>query len=309
MRKFVCYGLSVLFLIVVIQGLLPDSDRPLTPASVGFGLCLSLFFFWLGWRRGRKKTAMDRKMKNDSRVTVISSSAKASSSDEKESSFYKAYYYAYMKTLGGFTKQDIDRIYLMLKGSDTGEIQMRYSPEAVVAAEFADRQWTWPEMDEWEKIFIQAKYFPAGWHSWWNASDLESLNIEKLCNMLKVEQIRDILTSLDVPVPAKSKKSDLVKLLEEKSTFQEVTEAMPEWTNMIRERKRERSKARGRELLEIIRARAGSQHLKQAFTSLKRKTTLIISSPNDEIYIKKALALNPQAVPPFFPGDRSRYTV
>ena len=328
--RIVWYALAAIFVLAVVAAVLnPVEGKTLSAAGAVPGLLVAAFFFWMGRRASRKKTiaskpadmatveaAAERIRQEEQlgnaaapRLVFASSMISANNSDPDASALYKQVFYSHMGTLRGFTQQDIDKVYSMLAGTGEGigGNAVRYSPEAVLESEFADREWTWPEMDEWEKIFRQEGSFPGGWDYWWNAPDMENLDMPTLCNMLTVDQIREILDSLAVSYPAKSKKADLVALLDEKAKVQDVARVMPEWEEKALERKRGRSKARARELFRLISARAGSRNTAQLLASNGKKTSLVIDNPSDEIYIKKALALNPEAVPPFFPGDRSRY--
>lgn len=310
-KRIVAGFFCALIALVGVTRIIGAQEEGFPPA-----LLLTLLFAgltYLCFRRGKKQVAPYKQDTNDKaavpRLVFAASMVGANSSDPDAAALYKQIFYSHMGTLGGFTQQDVDRIYSMLAGTGEriGGNAVRYSSEAVLEAEFADREWVWPEMDEWERIFRQEGNFPGSWDYWWNAPDLENMDMPTLCNMLTVGQIREVLDSLAVSYPAKSKKADLVALLGERAGIQDIAQAMPEWEEKSLERKRERSKARGRELFRLISSRTGSRNTAQLLVANGKKTSLVIDSPSDEVYIKKTLVLNPDAVPPFFPGDRSRY--
>ena len=304
--------------------------------GLAIALALAALFFWLGRRAARKKsggarvkpsipvranvaapaspspeTMEEKAPAANTDVMFFSSNLRGTGDDAEQTALFKEVFYNTMGTIQGFTRQEIDKLHAMLTGQESGpgETAVRYSQEAILEAGFVNREWSWPELEEWESVFVREGRFPDGWHGWWSAKDMNELDLPDLCDRLKVEDLKDVLNALGIAFPSKAKKADLVALLTERATVVDIARAMPGWENMRRQRNREKSKARGRALFDVIGKRAGSLHLKKVLASRGRKPALVIDVPSDEPYIQRVLAINPNAVPPFFPGDRSRYSL
>jgi len=202
---------------------------------------------------------------------------------------YSAVFYEVMGTVEPFTKAEVDAIYAII---NTG-------PPAF-EQHFADKDCYWPELEEWNAAFTAAGRAPL-----LGVSDPRAMNTKEMCGLLKTSDIKEALKNLEISHSAKDTKEVLIGHLEAIAPEQ-FTAACPAWQGAMEKQLAKRRLQFFQLLVSTIQGRATSLdgRMRLACTTKDSgKWDLHTSRSEDKVFVEMALKKNPEAVPPFFPGD------
>jgi len=210
-----------------------------------------------------------------------------------------------MPTITGLRSAEVEQVRVAIMDGEGGHLDQERYHRPVFDRIFADREWSWPEFEEWRTIFAVADSWPPNWKRAARGPEASTLDVVGMCELFDVESIKAALLGLDLSVPAKSSKAALTKLAAASASPVAFASAAPGWPNVRREYEARRRAEVYALLMLTMSHRAKSLHER------RRREALGLPPPKRLVYIwqeakkhvKRVLAKNPDAVPPFYPGD------
>ncbi|MCQ8129812.1 hypothetical protein [Methylomonas rivi] len=213
-----------------------------------------------------------------------------------------------MKDVDGLSKAEKMKIHKIISGCEGGHLNQAGYYNLVYEQFFKDRQWSWGELERWQCRFDELGEYPARWLRRVPDRDIDDVGV---LHRLRVSDIKGVLLSLGVELP-KVKKDDLINFV---MADAELKDAVLNSQNAIEIR--EKSKFRWNRNEEIygflirtmsFRANSLCDEKRRAQLGINRTDcNLSITFEEDRKFIDIALTENPNAYPPFFPGDLSFY--
>lgn len=182
--------------------------------------------------------------------------------------------------------------------------------------------WKWYEFDKWKEIFTKDGLFPYMWKKY---PEMLMNNIEEIPLInnfnshsdvyMKVGEIKALLEKLEIKIPAKAKRNDLLLLLEDNVTYKIIKEKLPK----LYESKRVnfiRKQYIGKcyifiHYLDNMYAKHRNWDSSDFFLKHYKRTLSVVSGcPVEKKYATKARKqpITFENSPPFFPGDRTSIT-
>lgn len=208
-----------------------------------------------------------------------------------------------MPTITGLAPHEAEEIRVAIMDGEGGHLNMGRYHQTVFERFFSARPWSWPEFEEWRAVFAKGDNWPQNWKRVVRAPEANALNIAGMCELLDVVSIKAALTVLGVP--AKGGKSDLAKLAAASSSPDAFAKAAPGWPQ-AREAYETRRRAEVYALLMLTmshRAKSLCDRRQREVLGLPPAKRLAYIWPEAKQHAKKVMAQNPDAPPPFFPGD------
>lgn len=225
----------------------------------------------------------------------------------------EAYRITFYKELGAvpeFSKAELDEMYRIISADDGHQNMSRYY-QPVFLKFFFNRHWTWAEYDRWAAICEKLNQRPVRWISFSNVFNLDvEKNVGRIIEELKVAEIKEVLAFLNVEVPAKAKKAELIALtlavpgLDEKLNGYKLIE------DIYTEQKLKVGYGRYSEFMKHVMFRAKS--LEDRNRALKlgiKKFEFNLMFKEDQPFVDIALKEDKNALTPLFPNDSSFRTV
>ncbi len=167
-------------------------------------------------------------------------------------------------------------------------------------------EWEWPEFEEWKKRFLEDGKFPYMWKQYPEIcmTDFENFRLSSLLERMRVNEIKELLQKLQIDIPAKSKKADLLELAEREITIKTLQEKCPEVYESVKEDFQNRVNRGKCAILEHTISMLG-YHLRDFYTNSRVKIDIIPGCPVEAKYAKGKGKISENNIPPFFPGDRT----
>jgi len=217
---------------------------------------------------------------------------------------YDEAFFLEMKNVDGFSSSEIKKIHSIIKNGSGGFLDMSQYYNLVFEEFFKGRIWSWLEYEKWNQIFVECGKFPINWTEKQNknftANDV--LTVDDIFGNLRVVELKDFLNLENVSFPEKIKKKDLLDLIKE----------IPEiktkniWIEKVKEVDGRKGYGLYVLLMKTIYSHTGSIYNRKSREKLGiKECKLVLIFEEDRIFINIALAKNPKALPPFFPGDTS----
>lgn len=222
--------------------------------------------------------------------------------DPEMFSSYKQVFFEVMADVDGFTPEEFSEMVQFIVGGEGGYMNMARYYRPVFDNYFSGRHWAWAEYDYWERTYNQIGSAPLRFSAGL-AVPLDrtiELTTEKVLKDLKVADLKHFIESQGQVVPPKAKKKDLLALAQSLPNL--------ESTKLWKEKEEQVKADVGYPLYAILmrhiafKAKAAfDRHraLKLGVTEFKR----MYVEDGDEKFVELALKRDPQALPPYFPGD------
>lgn len=205
-------------------------------------------------------------------------------------------FFEVMKDVIGFNEKEIKEIHKIISSADFLKIGAWH--EIVFQEYFSGRNWRWTEYEFWERQFSELGKFP---HRWIRGESPE-LTPYDVFSKMKVAQLKEFLTANNVIIPEKSKKENLLNLVESIPNL----DTFPNWKD--EEEKRKKRQGYGLYVQMMLHINFKSTALYE-IERIKRSGADFewqILSQDDKDFIELALRLRKDAIPPFFPTDITR---
>lgn len=170
-------------------------------------------------------------------------------------------------------------------------------------------QWKWPEFEKWKNIFLKDGKFPYMWEKYPEICmrGIEELSFNTILERTYVKDIKEILNKLQIDIPHKIKKVELIKLAVQKIDIKILRENFPDIYENIKNNF-EKQVNHGRcAILEHTIVMLGYQ-LRNFYSYNNLKLYIIKGCPIEAKYAKGKGKITEYNIPPFFPGDRTSVT-
>lgn len=222
--------------------------------------------------------------------------------DPKMFSVYEQVFYEVMADVDGFTSREFDEILQFIMQGKGGYMNMAHYYKPVFSQFFAGRHWAWVEYDYWERTYAAIGEKPLRFQTGLAIPVDRTiiLTVERVLRDLKVSELRELIESQRIDVPKKSKKTDLLALAQSIPNLHE--------TKVWKEKEEHARTGIGYPLYSLL----------MRYIAFKANTTFernrakkvgvtefqhMFIEEGDEQFAALALKRNPQALPPYFPGD------
>lgn len=221
---------------------------------------------------------------------------------------YDEIFFKEMATIKALTNIEIRKIHAIVTNGEGQHLNQGRYHGRVFDEFFKGKTWRWPEYDTWNLIFTKCGAYPVGWCDF--TTPREAMPFSEEIGMLKVSQLKDLLSAANIYYPERAKKKYLIAAALATPNAGEVIPKLPLWSN-IREGLFE-SDGYGLYtlLMRTIMFRAKSYHDRIRHTKLGfTKRTLVIRHASDRKFAEMALSANPDALTPLYPSDVSFWKV
>lgn len=170
-------------------------------------------------------------------------------------------------------------------------------------------QWAWPELDKWKAIFLEDGDFPYMWKKYPELcmADFSELRLGEMLEQTLVKDIKSLLQKLEIAIPPKSKKAELIELADQKISIEMFRETCPDIYDDIKNKFEKRVNHAKCALLGHTITMLGYQ-LRDFYSYDKLKLDVIGGCPVEAKYAKGKGSITEYNIPPFFPGDRTGVT-
>lgn len=215
---------------------------------------------------------------------------------------YEMAFYDVMADVDGFTPEEVDAMLRFIADGDGGHLNMGRYYKPIFYQYFSGRFWSWAEYDFCEKTYTKMGQMPLRFQPGLAVPvDMTvTLTAEQVLNDLKVADLKEFVETHAVSVPPKAKKKDLLELAYSIPNLYETRL----WKDKAAAVQAEIGYPLYSLLMLYISFKAGSAFDQDRVKSLgitDFKHTFI--EDGDERFVKLALKRNPEALPPYFPGD------
>lgn len=212
---------------------------------------------------------------------------------------YTTVFYEVMSTVNSFSEDDLHSMHAVINPHQDGYCNLNRWVQVVFDKYFSEHDCLWPELEEWNEIFVAAGREPI-----LACKKIEELDMKTLSGMLKVDDLKSSLKALGVPFGSKVTKEQLISLLEDKKlSFSALTEVCPAWGEMSKKYTLQRRKGHFDILFRTIHGRARNLSSRLRMPSSNDVIWNFETPEQDQPFAALALKKNPSALPPFFPGD------
>ncbi|MRX07160.1 hypothetical protein GJ697_04850 [Pseudoduganella sp. FT25W] len=224
------------------------------------------------------------------------------SAEPKMSSAYETVFYDVMADVDGFTPEEMDAMLRFIVDGDGGHLNMGRYHKPIFSRYFSARSWSWSEYEYWDKTYRKMGQKPLRFQPGLAVPIDRTivLTAEQVLNDLKVVDLKEFIESHAVSVPPKAKKKDLLELAysipnlhetqlwREKATAVQAEIGYPLYSLLMR----------------YISFKAGFAFDRDRVKSLGiTEFKHVFIESGDEQFVQLALKRNPEALPPYFPGD------
>ena len=228
---------------------------------------------------------------------VVNSIPTITLSDKEAKALAECYEIAYKKDMAnvsGFTPEEVAAIYKELCSVDGGLMNMSSQPK-IYEKYFKGRQWSWAEYDKWNKRFEELGRYPDRF-----VPNLGVVDKEEIVDLLKVADLKEILTANNVDFSSKAKKPELVAVVKTLPNVFDLEIVKSVYENVLEKQKHELFTI----LLRTICFRGKCFNDKSRSTNIGiMKYEFVYMDKSDKEFVDMALKDNPEAIPPFFPYD------
>lgn len=205
-------------------------------------------------------------------------------------------FFSIMKDIVGFNEKEIKEIHKIISSGEFLNLNLWHS--RIFPEYFSGRDWDWKEFKYWDKKFSEIGKFPIKWGRIRNLEG-ENLTPNYVFGKMKVADLKEFLCQNNIEIPPKSKKEDLLKLVELIPNL----DKFPFWIEQEKERKNQKGYILYSQLCLHIISRSiilyDLERMKLSGTDFEWQ----ILMKEDKEFIDLALKLKKDAIPPFFPTD------
>lgn len=205
-------------------------------------------------------------------------------------------FFSIMKDIVGFNEKEIKEIHKIISAGEFLNLSLWQS--RVFQEYFSGRDWTWKEYQYWDKKFSEIGKFPLKW-SRIRHSELVKLTPRLVFCEMKVSSLKEFLFQNNIEIPPKSKKEDLLKLVESIPNL----DKFPFWMEKEKERENLKGYRLYSQLCLHINARSMMLYDLERMKLSGADFEWLILIKEDKEFIDLALKLRKDAIPPFFPTD------
>lgn len=167
-------------------------------------------------------------------------------------------------------------------------------------------RWGWPEFEKWKAVFLKDGDFPYMWKKYPELcmADFSELRLRTMLEQTLVRDIKNLLQKLEIDIPPKSKKAELIELAEQKISIEMFRETCPDIYEDIKKKFEKRVNHGKCAILEHTITILG-YNLRIFYSCNKLKLDVIGNCPVETKYAKDKGGITEYSIPPFFPGDRT----
>lgn len=217
-------------------------------------------------------------------------------------SVYAKVFYEVMADVDGFTPEEFDEVLHLVMDDDGDFMNMARYGRPIFENYFLDRYWTWAEYDYWERTYAQIGSAPLRFPSG-IAVPLElttTLTADQVLKRLTLAELKSFIESQGGRAPPKAKKRDLFDLAQSLPDLQ-LTKL---WIEAQAQLKGDIGYPLYLVLMRHIafKTKATFDRERALKTGVAEFKHLYVEA-GDERFVKLALIRNPEALPPYFPGD------
>jgi len=215
---------------------------------------------------------------------------------------YWQVFYEVMADVDGFTPEEFDAMAEFIVSGDGSYMNMGHYYKPVFNKFFAGRHWAWEEYEYWERAYAQMGErplrFPVGLVVPKDRSVV--LTADKVLGELKVSELKEFLEAEALVIPPKAKKKDLITLAQSLPNLNQ--------TKIWKLKEAEVVSQIGYPLYSLLmryiafKANSTYERARAANVGVTKFQHLYVEV-HDEYFVDLALARNPRALPPYFPGD------
>jgi hypothetical protein len=245
------------------------------------------------------------KLKNKQVETVMTESVKTLQSmptvqvSKENYDCYDKVFASEMETVIGISYTEKTEIHKFIKSREDGFINFGGYFNQIWDRYFKDKEWTWLEFDEWHQVFNELGRYPVGFSSF---VGLKLDSVEDALNSLKVLDLKEIATLQKVELPSKVKKCDLIDVLKELPNIKNLSIV----ESQIKSLEQKKKHLIYTLLMRTICFRANELHrANQRKASGVKNVKILYGFEQDKEFVDLALCRKPDAIPPFFPSDKS----
>lgn len=218
--------------------------------------------------------------------------------------FDKAFFDA-MATIEGLSQAEKNDIHNIITSCKGGHLNQGGYYHDVYNKYFQNREWSWGEFEKWQLVFHKLGEYPSRW-----TSKKFSIDDIGIIRMIKASDLKNVLIRFGAEPPNKAKKDDLINFVLANHNLKNAVLGCQEAENIREKFSRDKRRDVYALLIQTISGRAHSQsdQLRQADLGIHGMMKRELSTFEEERkFVDLALAENPNALPPFFPGDISMY--
>lgn len=218
---------------------------------------------------------------------------------------YERVFNRVMATVVGVTEEETSEILAIVKRSGSDGLNMAGYFEQVYAAYFRGREWTWPEYDQWARLFAEMGAYPSHWTDIEQPAKPKTRTEELMAQ--RGADIRAFLDAQGVEYPPQAGKTQLVAIAE-------ITAGLEDsglWQAVLAGRQLDAQAAAERRprllydlLVRTIAYRAKSERdVERAKAAGVKRFDLMLTIEADRRFVEVARKKSPSTVPPFYPND------
>lgn len=215
-------------------------------------------------------------------------------------------FFEVMSAVEGLHSHEKVEVHKLIVGCEGGHLNRSGYFNFVYEKYFKDRNWTWREFNKWQSIFDALGDYPSRWPK--KKFELNELNILR---SLRISDIRTILHLEGVELPSDAKKDALIDSILLNEDLMGVVLNSRQGALARQKLLWGMNKEIFGLLMRTITGRAYSESnlQRQIDHGIHRelKQNLVVGGVDEKKFIDLALLENPNALPPFFPGDVSTY--
>lgn len=208
---------------------------------------------------------------------------------------YDKVFYDEMSKVEGLTEEEVAQLHKLIKNSDGGYLNQSAYHQQGFDRYFKRRAWVWREYEDWNATFANMGKYPVKWIH----KAEPKVEVWQVFGKMKVAELKEFLERHQVAVPAKAKKDDLIALSQTVPNYQ----ATNEWQQAHDAMEDRKGYALYELLMRTISFRAKGLDDKRRRSELDVGSKLMVVFDEERKFIDLALKKNPNALPPFFPGD------
>lgn len=221
---------------------------------------------------------------------------------------YDEVFFKEMATIAAFSKGDVEAMHRLITQGDGGSLNQGRCHQAVFDQFFVGREWTWPWFEKWDSTFTKLGEYPSNWANYRPLpKEVEPSDVVKRLN---VGELKELLTCAGINYPAQATKVSLIKAaLASPEAIRAITRLLL-WPIMREKVFHLEGLGLYNLLTRTIIYRAISVVDQERKIKLRMaKGKLLSAFPSDQKFVVMALAENPDALGPLYPGDASFWTV
>ncbi|WP_036171641.1 hypothetical protein [Massilia sp. 9096] len=213
---------------------------------------------------------------------------------------YERIFFQQISEIKEISAKEAKEIFAIIKNEHGRFVDLTYL-DVVFERYFRGRRWHWPEYEQWNATFASLGKYPSRWPLMESSSDVTMYDV---FGRMKVGELKEFLATHDVPVPDKTRRDGLERLIANMPRLKDTDL----WQAKAKERLQYCADTRGKAVCHAFFRHIIDQAKTEFETERRRslgiqKETLRFVYPEDEKFSSIALKRNPNARPPFYPTD------